>query len=93
MTLGCTGFKMKDTDTDNLLHVSRWHCILKSFDFCVTLPANKVSDDISMANIDFNTVSNLIDICPVDVFPEGSLNARTILEKLLFKNGNTTEIG
>ena len=45
-----------------------------------------------MAHIDFNTVSNLINICPVDVFPEGSLNARTILEKLLFKNGNTTEI-
>ena len=43
-----------------------------------------------MAHINFNTVSNLINICPVDVFPEGSLNARTILEKLLFKDGNTT---
>ena len=36
-----------------------------------------------MAHINFHTVSNLINICSVDVFSKGSFNARAILKKLL----------
>lgn len=66
------------------------------FFFCFftfkTLPAYKVSNDISMAHIDFHTVSYLISICSVDIFSKSSFNAGPILKKLLkdarYKNIN-----
>ena len=36
-----------------------------------------------MAHINFHSVSNLINICSVDVFSKGSFNARAISKKLL----------
>lgn len=56
-----------------------------------TLPADKVSNDICMAHINFNTVSYLINISSVDIFSEGSFNARTILKNML-KNARDKNI-
>lgn len=47
------------------------------------LPAYKVPNDISMANINFNTVAHLVSICSVQILPESCFNARTVLKKLL----------
>lgn len=41
-------------------------------------PAHDVADDIGMADEDLVTVFLLLDICPMDVVPEGGLNPGSI---------------
>lgn len=53
--------------------------------FCINLPADKVSYDISMAHHDFITVFGLIRICTVKVLSKCCFDACTILIKLLNK--------
>lgn len=46
-------------------------------------PAYKISNDVSMTHIDFNTITNLVWICSVKMSPKCCFDAWTILKKLL----------
>lgn len=50
---------------------------------CHPSPAHDVADDIGMADEDLVTVFLLLDICPMDVVPEGGLNPGSIFIILL----------